>query len=203
MPRKGGSAAASDDAALHRATAALGEAADGLRERRAGHDPCRVLADVAVAIADGPVTSSDLQVLADQQGLPGPAGSVASTSTIWRARDRTWLARGELTGTELRGSRAAGWSIVQVVIDLDPTLVTAHSDQEGAKGNFKAASATARSGGRGCRLRVARPRSATKTRPPRLGIPCGTPASAPLQSRRLAVARSVRSAGGAGGALHC
>jgi len=139
-------------------TAALSEATDGLRERRAGHDPGRVLVDVAVAIADGAVTISDVQVLADQQGLHGPAGSVASTSTIWRvladiakdpgmlaairqgraqARDRAWLARGELTGTELPGSRAAGKTIDQLVIDLDATLVTAHSDKEGAKGNFK------------------------------------------------------------------
>jgi len=139
-------------------TAALSEATDGLRERRAGHDPGRVLVDVAVAIADGAVTISDVQVLADQQGLHGPAGSVASTATIWRvlegvanapgmlaavrqakaaARDRAWLARGELTGVELPGSRAAGRTLAQVVIDLDATLVTAHSDKEGAKGNFK------------------------------------------------------------------
>jgi len=65
-------------------TTALSEATDSLRERRAGHDPGRVLVDVAVAIADGAVTSSDVQALADQQGLHGPAGSVASTPMIWR-----------------------------------------------------------------------------------------------------------------------
>ncbi len=99
---------------------------------------------------------SDVQALADQQGLHGPAGSVASTPTIWRvlagidaamlteirqaralARDRAWLARGELTGAELPGSRAAGKTIDVLVIDIDATLVTAHSDKEGAKGNFK------------------------------------------------------------------
>jgi len=41
-----------------------------------------VLVDVAVAIADRAVTISDVQVLADQQGLHGPAGSDASTATI-------------------------------------------------------------------------------------------------------------------------
>jgi len=65
-------------------TALLSEATDGLRERRAGHDPGRVLVDVAAAIADGAVTISDIQALADHEGLHGPAGSVASTSTIWR-----------------------------------------------------------------------------------------------------------------------
>ena len=117
-----------------------------------------MLVDVAVASADGAVTISDVQALADQQGLHGPAGSVASTATIWRvlkgvantpgmlgairrakaaARDRAWLARGELTGAELPGSRAAGKVLALVVIDLDATLVTAHSDKEGARGNFK------------------------------------------------------------------
>ena len=137
-------------------TALLSEATDGLRERRAGHDPGRVLVDVAVAIADGAVTITDVQALADQEGLHGPAGTVASTSTIWRvlagidetmlakirlaraqARDRAWTARGELTGSELPGSRAAGKTIDEVVIDLDATLVTAHSEKEDAKGNFK------------------------------------------------------------------
>ena len=137
-------------------TALLNEATGGLRESRAGHDPGRVLVDVAVAIADGAVSISDVQALADQQGLHGPAGSVALTTTIRRvlagidlamlasirlaratARDRAWTARGELTGTELPGSRAAVKSIEEVVIDLDTTLVTAHSDKDDAKGSFK------------------------------------------------------------------
>jgi len=137
-------------------TALLSEATDGLRERRSGHDPGRVLVDVAVAIGDGAITITDVQALADQEGLHGPSGSVASTSTIWRvlagidatvlarirharaeARDRAWTARGELTGSELPGSRAAGKTITDVVIDLDATLVTAHSEKEDARGNFK------------------------------------------------------------------
>ena len=77
-------------------TAALSEATDGLRERRAGHDPGRVLVDVAVAIADGAVTISDVQTLADQQGLHGRAGSVASTPTIWRVLEGVANAPGML-----------------------------------------------------------------------------------------------------------
>ena len=45
--------------------AGFAEATDGLRRRRAGHDPGRVLVDIAVAIADGAETITDLQALAD------------------------------------------------------------------------------------------------------------------------------------------
>jgi len=109
-------------------TAALAEAIDGLRERRAGHHPGRVLVDVAVAIADGAVTISDVQTLADQQGLHGPAGSVASTSTIWRvladspsrsdrqpvappARPATTRARGRLRSCAPRPAYSPGVSV--------------------------------------------------------------------------------------------
>ncbi len=134
-------------------TAALSEALHPLRARRSGHDPGRVLVDVAVAIADGAETISDVQALADQPDLHGP---VASTATVWRvlagidtdllpavrlaraaARERAWVARGELTGTELPPARAAGRDLNYVVLDIDATLVTAHSDKEGAAGTFK------------------------------------------------------------------
>ena len=97
-------------------TAALSEATDGLRARRAGHDPGRVLVDVAVAIADGAISNSDVQVLADQQGLHGPAGYVASTPTIWRVLDdvddrmlaEIRLARASVRGVAGQHRRGAG-----------------------------------------------------------------------------------------------
>src|SRR4051812_50017242 len=55
------------------------------RERNSGHDPGRVLADVAVMLADGGEAISDLAVLRDQPELFGP---VASTATAWRVLDR-------------------------------------------------------------------------------------------------------------------
>ena len=134
-------------------TAGFADAAAGLRRRRAGHDPGRVLTDLAVAIADGAETITDLQVLADQPGLHGP---VASTATAWRvlagvdeavldrlrlarsaARERAWLARAELTGQMLPPSRAGGREVDMIVIDIDATLVTAHSEKEGTAGTFK------------------------------------------------------------------
>jgi len=166
-------------------TALLSEATDGLRERRAGHDPGRVLVDVAVAIADGAVTITDVQALADHQGLHGPAGTVASTSTIWRvlagideamlvrirqasaeARDRAWTARGELTGSELPGSRAAGKTIEEVVIDLDATRIRTSKTLAGTS---RAASGTT-PWGRGW---------TTRTRPWRCCFARATPAATP------------------------
>src|SRR5918995_4170730 len=62
-------------------SAAFGEALAGTRQRRSAHDPGRVLADVAVLLADGGQAISDLAVLRDQPALFGP---VASTPTAWR-----------------------------------------------------------------------------------------------------------------------
>ncbi len=79
---------------------------------------------------DGPVTSQRPPIAG-----AGLCPEIRQARAV--ARDRAWPARGELTGAELPGSRAAGSTIDQVVIDFDATLVTAHSDKQGAKGNFK------------------------------------------------------------------
>src|SRR5579862_562434 len=49
------------------------------------HYPGQVLADLAVAIADGADSISDLGALRDQSGLHG---AVASAPTAWRVLDR-------------------------------------------------------------------------------------------------------------------
>src|SRR3954451_14105199 len=59
-------------------TQALSEAMASTRERRSGHDPGQVLADLAVILADGGEAISDLAVLRDQPEL---FGAVASTAT--------------------------------------------------------------------------------------------------------------------------
>jgi len=53
-------------------TGLFGDVLAGLRERRSGHDPGRVLADLAVMLADGGTTISDLAVLRNQPELFGP-----------------------------------------------------------------------------------------------------------------------------------
>ena len=67
-----------DDVGL---TEALSAAMAPTKKRRRGHDRGEVLVDLAVAIADGATTISDLRVLADQPGL---FGEVASVPTTWR-----------------------------------------------------------------------------------------------------------------------
>ena len=128
-------------------------AVDGIRYRGGGHDPGQVLVDLAVMLANGGEAIRDIAALADQPGLHGP---VASPATAWRvvdavdasrltglllaraaARERGWLARGEITGRQLPPARAAGKDLDYVVIDLDATLIDVHSDKEQASGTFK------------------------------------------------------------------
>ena len=62
-------------------TEALPAAMAPTKQRRRGHDRGRVLVDVAVMIADGGETISDVAVLRDQPDL---FGEVASPATVWR-----------------------------------------------------------------------------------------------------------------------
>jgi hypothetical protein len=135
--------------------AGFGEVAGSRRVRRSAHDPGRVLSDLAVLLADGGEAISDLAVLRDQDAL---FGAVASDPTAWRvlksvadrgagglaalhqaraqARERAWLARAEL-GRTVPAVRAGGRTWKGLVVDLDATLVTAHSDKESAAATFK------------------------------------------------------------------
>lgn len=133
-------------------TAAFSDALAGLRERRSGHDPGRVLTDVAVLLADGGRCISDLAVLRDQPVLFGP---VASTATAWRvldqidaagldrlraarasARELLWAQRAETTGP-ITGHHGGGRIWPGLRIMLDATLVTCHSEKEQAAPTFK------------------------------------------------------------------
>jgi hypothetical protein len=119
-------------------TGALSQAMGDVRKRRSRHDPGRTLRDLAVMVADGGDCLADLAALRDQPIL---FGEVASDATAWRA-----LAAldGERIGA-VRQARAAAracvWELAgapaRVVLDLDATLVTAHSDKEQAAGTYK------------------------------------------------------------------
>lgn len=60
------------------------EALGPMRQRESGHDPGRVVADVAVMLAGGGEAISDIAVLRDQADL---FGKVASDATVWRVLD--------------------------------------------------------------------------------------------------------------------
>jgi hypothetical protein len=118
--------------------AALSAAMAPTKKRRRGHDRGEVLLDLAVTIADGGEAISDLAVLRDQPDL---FGEVASAATAWRALeavDRTALERVRAARAAARATAwAAGADPGFYVIDIDGTLVTSHSEKEGAAPTYK------------------------------------------------------------------
>jgi hypothetical protein len=119
-------------------TDGLSAALEGTRERRSGHDPGRVLCDLAVMAADGGRCVSDLQALA---GQPALFGDLASVSTARRVL--LCIGDGELDA--IRRARAlargrawkAGAAPERVVLDFDATPITSHSEKEHAAGHYK------------------------------------------------------------------
>jgi len=137
----------------HAGSALLGQVADKvgltsglslrfgvLKQRRRGHDPGRVIRDVAVMLADGGECVADLGGQRDQDALFGP---VASDSTAFRVIDRVASTPGLLDAVRVAHARARArfWELhgapQRLTIDVDATLITAHSEKERAAGNYK------------------------------------------------------------------
>lgn len=128
----------------------LSRALSPWRSTRAQHDPGKVLLDLATAVALGGDCLADIAAVRAQ---PTIFGSVASGPTVSRlltalagevdaavaairhtradARAAVWARRRPLAGRP--GSRTGG----QVIVDIDATLVGAHSDKEGAEPTYK------------------------------------------------------------------
>jgi hypothetical protein len=121
-------------------TSALSLRLAGLKQRRRGHDPGRVIRDLAVMLADGGECVCDLGGQRDQETLFGP---VASDSTAFRTVDRIASTPGSLDALRAAHARARArfWKLhgtpTQLRIDVDATLITAHSEKEHAAGNYK------------------------------------------------------------------
>src|SRR5919201_31506 len=121
-------------------TSALSGALAGIRQRRGKHDPGRVVRDLAVMVADGGDCLSDLRAVRDQQPL---FGAVASDATAFRVIDE--IAGDPALLAALRDARAqararaweAGARPQRLIINIDATLIGAHSDKDGAAGTFK------------------------------------------------------------------
>jgi len=121
-------------------TSALDRALGGLFERTPTHSPGRLVRDLAAMLADGGDALCDLRAVRDQGALFGP---VASDATAYRlieriAADPDALARVRAARAEARARawrRGARPRLVE--IDLDATLLVAHSDKDRAAGNWR------------------------------------------------------------------
>ena len=117
------------------------------RAPRAVHDPGKIIADLAAALALGGDCLADIAVLRDQPELAGPVASDPVVSRLVKnlaadgpralkairaaraaARERAWA---------LAGDAAPGAGGGLVTIDLDATIVIAHSEKEQAAPTWK------------------------------------------------------------------
>lgn len=119
-------------------TEALSDALAGSRERRSAHDPGRVIRDVAVMLADGGDCVTDLDAYRGQERLFGAKASETTTHRVLKAVDERLLDRIRTARATAR-SRVwdAGGRPERITLNIDATLLTAHSDKERAAGNYK------------------------------------------------------------------
>ncbi|MCF8608567.1 IS1380 family transposase [Gordonia sp. HY285] len=120
------------------------------RKPFATHDPGKIVADLAVALVAGGDCLADMSTIRER---PDTFGHVASDPTVSRLISS--LAQSPVQAlSAIAAARAATrahvWSLAgatapnhdisakkPLVIDLDATLVTAHSDKQSAAGNYK------------------------------------------------------------------
>ncbi len=109
-----------------------------VHSRKVAHEPGRIVRDLAVMLSDGGDCLTDLGALRDQQVL---FGDVASDATAYRCIERLdarMLARLRETRAD---ARARVWDLAdtrsRLILDIDATLLTAHSEKEGAAGTYK------------------------------------------------------------------
>src|ERR1035441_1378073 len=121
-------------------TQALSRRLGAIKQRRPGHDPGRVIRDLAVMLVDGGECVSDLGAIREQLAL---FGAVASDSTAFRVVDRVASEPGLLDALRVAHARARArfWELdgapQRLTLDVDATLITTHSEKEKAAGNYK------------------------------------------------------------------
>jgi hypothetical protein len=117
------------------------------RAPRAVHDPGKILTDLVMALALGGDCLADIAVLRAQPGLFGPVASDPVVSRLISAlaadgpralrairraraaaRERAWA---------LAGDRAPGAGGSLIPVDIDATIVIAHSEKEQAAATWK------------------------------------------------------------------
>ncbi|MGB3186780.1 MAG: IS1380 family transposase [Ornithinimicrobium sp.] len=120
------------------------------RKPLAVHDPAKVLTDLALSLVLGGDALSDAALLRAEPGVYGLVGSEATISrtiaTLAGDADKalkaisTARAAARQAAWEMAGDRSPGHQACAgdpIVVDLDATLVTAHSDKESAEPTFK------------------------------------------------------------------
>lgn len=119
-------------------TAALSEAMAPTRERRSAHDPGVVVRDLAVSAADGGDHLSDLGVLRGQEALLGAVASESTAHRVLKSIDAVALeATRAARAKALRRAWDAGARPETITLDIDASLLGAHSEKQGAAGNYK------------------------------------------------------------------
>ena len=119
-------------------TGALSRALAVTRERRSAHDRGRVVRDVAVMLADGGDCVTDLDAYRGQERLFGAKASETTTHRVLKSVDEQLLDR-------IRAARAAAraraWDAgarpETLTLDIDATILIAHSEKEQAAGTWK------------------------------------------------------------------
>jgi hypothetical protein len=119
-------------------TSGLSTAMTHTRRRRSAHDPGVVLTHLAVMLADGGDCLADIAVLRQQPEL---FGRVGSDPTVWRVLDSIHSLGLRNIAAARAQARARAWAAGaapdEVVIDIDGTLVDAHSDKQDATPTYK------------------------------------------------------------------
>jgi hypothetical protein len=119
-------------------TEALSEALAPTRERRSAHDPGRVLRDLAVAVADGGDCVADLEALHGQRRLFGEVASETTAHRVLKSIDEEVLERLRCARAEaLARAWEAGSRPERITLDIDATILEAHSEKEEAAGTYK------------------------------------------------------------------
>jgi hypothetical protein len=108
------------------------------RQRRSAHDPGVVLTHLAVSLADGGDCLLDIAVLRNQAEL---FGNVASDPTVFRVLDSIHSDGLRNIATARAAARARAWAAGArpggIVIDIDGTLIDAHSEKQDATPTYK------------------------------------------------------------------
>jgi hypothetical protein len=117
------------------------------RAPRAVHDPGKILTDLAVTLALGGDCLADVAVLRSQPGLAGPVASDPVISRLVSAlaadgpRALRAIRKARATARErawaLAGQRAPGADGSLICVDIDATIVVAHSEKEKASPTWK------------------------------------------------------------------